>query len=212
MINYYVSFLLSASIYDGSCCTLRRCEKVPWFIPIDCESEFLQHIPWTLHRGQITGLTTPVGSLITPTDRPKSGVCVLSFCFRIFCWYRGFCRRTESDLLLFLLQMSLDILDTILITTNIHVKKCYDISALDGCRSLFSIWRLVYTCLNIRPLVSGSGKVMALNKPGFVTVVDQTDRPRSVRSRYVIECFCSVCVFILLCIFCPWGLFVTQLR
>ena len=49
----------------------------------------------------------------TPTDRPKSvrnrcvievfgGVCVLSFGFRIFCWYRGFCHRTGSDLLLFL--------------------------------------------------------------------------------------------------------------
>ena len=30
------------------------------------------------------------------------GVCVLSFGFRIFCWYRGFCHRTGSDLLLFL--------------------------------------------------------------------------------------------------------------
>ena len=62
----------------------------------------------------LNGLTTPVGWLVTPTDRPKSvrnrcvievfdGVCVLSFGFRIFCWYRGFCHRTESDLLLFLL-------------------------------------------------------------------------------------------------------------
>ena len=44
----------------------------------------------------LTGLTTPVGWLVTPTDRPKSvrnrcvnkvfgGVCVLSFGFRIFC-------------------------------------------------------------------------------------------------------------------------------
>ena len=59
------------------------------------------------------GLTTPVGWLVTPNDRPKSvrnrcvievfgGVCVLSFGFRIFCWYRGFCHRTGSDLLLFL--------------------------------------------------------------------------------------------------------------
>ena len=27
---------------------------------------------------------------------------MLSFGFRIFCWYRGFCHRTWSDLLLFL--------------------------------------------------------------------------------------------------------------
>ena len=32
------------------------------------------------------------------------GVCVLSFGFLIFCWYRGFCHRTGSDLLLFLLM------------------------------------------------------------------------------------------------------------
>ena len=61
----------------------------------------------------LTGLTTPLGCLVSPTDRPKSvrnrcvieffgGVCVLSFGFRIFCWYSGFCHRTESDLLLFL--------------------------------------------------------------------------------------------------------------
>ena len=28
---------------------------------------------------------------------------MLSFGFRIFCWYRGFCHRTGSDLLLFLI-------------------------------------------------------------------------------------------------------------
>ena len=54
-------------------------------------------------------------TVVTPTDRPKSvrnrcvievfgGVCVLSFGFRIFCWYRGFCHRTDSDLLPFLLK------------------------------------------------------------------------------------------------------------
>ena len=31
---------------------------------------------------------------------------MLSFGFRIFCWYRGFCHRTGSDLLLFLLLSS----------------------------------------------------------------------------------------------------------
>ena len=57
----------------------------------------------------LTGSTTPV----TPIDRPKSarnrcvievfgGVFVLSIGFRILCWYRGVCHRSESDLLLFL--------------------------------------------------------------------------------------------------------------
>ena len=55
-------------------------------------------------------------TVVTPTDRPKSvrnrwvievfgGLCVLSFGFRIFCWYRVYCHRTESDLLLFLLDI-----------------------------------------------------------------------------------------------------------
>ena len=46
----------------------------------------------------------------TPTDRCKAvrnrcvikvfgGVFVLSIIFRIFCWHRGYCHRTESDLL-----------------------------------------------------------------------------------------------------------------
>ena len=81
----------------------------------------------------LTGLTTPVGLLVTPTDRPKSvrnrcvieffgGVsvcCPLVFEFSVgiggfviglgqisfffsFCWCRGFCHMTESDLFLFL--------------------------------------------------------------------------------------------------------------
>ena len=52
-------------------------------------------------------------AIVTPTDRPKSvrnhcvievfgGVFVLSIGFRIFCWYRGFCHRTESYLILFI--------------------------------------------------------------------------------------------------------------
>ena len=32
---------------------------------------------------------------------------MLSFGFRIFCWYRGFCHRTGSDLLLFLFNFFL---------------------------------------------------------------------------------------------------------
>ena len=52
-------------------------------------------------------------SVVTPTDRPKSVrtcclielfcgvVCVVILPFRHFCWRRGFCHRTGSDLLLF---------------------------------------------------------------------------------------------------------------
>ena len=53
-------------------------------------------------------------AVVTPTDRPKSVrnrclielfcgvVCVVSLPFWHFCWCRGFCHRTESDLFLFL--------------------------------------------------------------------------------------------------------------
>ena len=54
-------------------------------------------------------------TFVTPTELLKSvrnrcvievfgGVLVLSFGFRIFGWYKGFCHRTESDIFLFLLQ------------------------------------------------------------------------------------------------------------
>ena len=55
-------------------------------------------------------------AVVTSTDRPKSVrnrcvielfcdvVCVVTLPFRHFCWCRGFCHRTESDLFLFLLK------------------------------------------------------------------------------------------------------------
>ena len=54
-------------------------------------------------------------AVVTPTDLPKSvrNRCVIEvfdcvlcchFDFWIFCWYRGFCHRIESDLFFFLLK------------------------------------------------------------------------------------------------------------
>ena len=62
-------------------------------------------------------------AVVTPIDRPKSGpqslcnqsfggVFVLSICFRIFCWYRGFCDTTESDFLLSLILLFLRLEDS----------------------------------------------------------------------------------------------------
>ena len=60
-------------------------------------------------------------ALVTPTDRPKSVrnrcvfklfvlcPCVVTLAFWHFCWCRGFCHRTESDIFLF----SFDIWDLI---------------------------------------------------------------------------------------------------
>ena len=56
---------------------------------------------------------TSLVDVVTPTDRPKSVrnrcliehfcgvVCVVTLPFWHFCWCRGFCHRTGSDLLLF---------------------------------------------------------------------------------------------------------------
>ena len=60
-------------------------------------------------------------AVVTPTDRPKSVrnrcvielfkgvVCVVTLPFWHFCWCRGFCHRTESDIFLPLLTGSLKI-------------------------------------------------------------------------------------------------------
>ena len=59
-------------------------------------------------------------TVVTPTDCPKSvcnrcvnevfgGIIVLSICFRIFCWYRGFCHSTESDLLFLFIYKFLNV-------------------------------------------------------------------------------------------------------
>ena len=60
-------------------------------------------------------------AVVTPTDRPKSVrnrclielfcgvVCVVTLPFWHFCWCRGFCHRTESDLFLFLLRINVDL-------------------------------------------------------------------------------------------------------
>ena len=67
---------------------------------------------WTVNQVNHTGSV----AVVTPTDRPKSVrnrcdielfcgvVCVVTLPFWHFCWCRGFCYRTESDLFFFLLQ------------------------------------------------------------------------------------------------------------
>ena len=59
-------------------------------------------------------------AVVTPTDRPKSvryccliklfcgDVCVVTLPFWHFCWCRGFCHRTGSDLLLFVVMLLTD--------------------------------------------------------------------------------------------------------
>ena len=64
---------------------------------------------------QVNHTSWVVVHVVTPTDRPKSVrnlclielfcgvVCVVTLSFSHFCWCRGFCHRTWSDLLLFVI-------------------------------------------------------------------------------------------------------------
>ena len=76
-------------------------------------------ITWLVVSGKVGYLFNHTSSItvVTPTDRPKSvrncfvievfcGVFVLSIGFQIFCWYRVFCQRTESDLLFLLMSLN----------------------------------------------------------------------------------------------------------
>ena len=102
-------------------------------------------------------------TVVTPTDRPKSvrnccvigsfgGVFVLSISFRIFCWYGGFCHRTESDLLFLLKCIIIHNLKCIIYTLKciIHNLKC-----------VIYIFKCIFyasTCLNF-----GNGKIRNVN-------------------------------------------------
>ena len=78
----------------------------------------------------------------------------------------------------------------------------YDLSAWGGCWFVVYLRRFIYKFLNVCPFdytaVAGSGKVGPVNQvnhTSWVAVVTPTDRPKSVRNRYVMELFCGiVCV------------------
>ena len=80
-----------------------------------------------------------------------------------------------------------------------------DCSACGGCWSVVYIRRFIYKFLDICPFdykaVAWSGKVGPVNQvnhTSWVAVGTTTDRPKSVRNRFVIELFCGVvCVVFL---------------
>ena len=70
---------------------------------------------------------------------------------------------------------------------------------LGGCWFVVYIRRFIYKFLNGCPFdykaVARSGKVGPVNQVNhnsWVAVITPTDRPKSVRSRFVIELFCGV--------------------
>ena len=75
----------------------------------------------------------------------------------------------------------------------------YDLSAGGGWWFVVYIRRFIFKFLNMCPFdytaVAGNGKVGPVNQvnhPSWVAVVTLTERPKSVRNRYVIELFCEV--------------------
>ena len=95
----------------------------------------------------------------------------------------------------------------------------YDLSALDGCWSLVSIWRFFYNFFNVRLFdcraIAGSGKVGPFNfrlttPAGWL--VAPADRPKSVRNSCLIERIWSVFLSFHQCIVCCLGVFVIRLR
>ena len=88
---------------------------------------------------------TSLVAVVTPTDCPKSVrnccfielfcgvVCVTTLPLRHICWYRRFCHRTGSDLLLFVSQKnSMELLEHLKFPTFNHVTsiKSFDFSTL----------------------------------------------------------------------------------
>ena len=96
-------------------------------------------------------------AVVTPTDRPKSVrnrclielfcgvVCVVTLPFWHFCWFRGFCHRTESDLFLFLIKM---LLKFCFVCPIQHLGKERNITCLQTPPSLYLIW-LSFQNINI---------------------------------------------------------------
>ena len=85
-------------------------------------------------------------AVVTPTDRPKSVrnrglielfcgvVCVVTLPFWHFCWCRGFCHRTGSDLLFFVFQW--------------HVFRNRILSGYFDAIKIWLYWRMTKMCLN----------------------------------------------------------------
>ena len=73
-------------------------------------------------------------AVVTPTDRPKSVhnrcvielfsgvVCVVTLPFWHFCWCRGYCHRTVSDLFLFLLRSKTRQRTTLLLASYLNLR------------------------------------------------------------------------------------------
>ena len=145
-------------------------------------------------------------AVVTPTDRPMSVrnrclielfcgvICGVTLPFWHFCWCRGFCHRTGSDLLLF-----------VVILLNYYICLCTTFlwPLRFGWLLVLSLYKEDYIqffkiCfLLIARLLrkwDGWALINRFNHTSWVVVVSPTDRPKSVRNRCVIEVFGGVIV------------------
>ena len=109
-------------------------------------------------------------------------------------------------------DVTIHILAILHLSSMLYVYRFYDLSAWCGCWFVVYIRSFIYKFLNVCPFdytaVAGSAKVgpvNQLNHTSWVAVVTPTDRPKSVRNRFVIELFLwrwLSCHFSLLTYFC----------
>ena len=99
-------------------------------------------------------------------------------------------------------------------------KMCMCFHNLDNCWSLVSIWKFIYIffkCVsfwlhNRYGTWEGWAFKPEDNHNGWMNVVGPPDRPKLVRYHCAIERFCSVVMFLWLCIVCRLNVFVLGLR
>ena len=129
-----------------------------FFPSLSCFSRlFLVGQPSVLYRFCFNRTSLVV--LVTPTDRPKSVrnhcvielfcgvVCVVALPFWHFCWCRGFCHRTESDLVLFLFLNISDV--------NFHASK----SAMTFSLLPVPDWRTISSSVDIQGIQERSPRM-----------------------------------------------------
>ena len=115
LITSHLSFSIDSSILMG---IFVHCTNTKYALLACMLFDFYNFLITRLLRGVGRWARKPVNhtswvAVVTPTDRPKSVrncclielfcgvVCVVTLSLWHFCWYRGFCHRTGSDLLLF---------------------------------------------------------------------------------------------------------------
>ena len=120
---------------------------------------------------------------------------VLKYLLSTFLLYAPHCHMPYSDVTIYIYIFAI-----LHLSSTFYAYRFYDLSGRGGCWFVVYIRRFIYKFLNVCPFdytdVVGSGKVGPVNQVNYtiwVAVVTPTDRPKSVRSRWLIELFVASC-------------------